>query len=124
MKDLEVNTQIVVQPSTPIGSAKESHNGRLSSPNHLAPTESTENVKLVEQPPLTKITLRPSTPIASLDHHQEGLHHQEDRIGKSDSGNHLVPSSLQQPSNQGRETRSSRSYRSYRSTRSAYTVNR
>ena len=114
MKDLEVNTQIVVQPSTPIGSAKE----RLSSPNHLAPTESTENVKLVEQPPLTKITLRPSTPIASLDHHQE------DRIGKSDSGNHLVPSSLQQPSNQGRETRSSRSYRSYRSTRSAYTVNR
>ena len=120
MKDLEVNTQIVVQPSTPIGSAKE----RLSSPNHLAPTESTENVKLVEQHPLTKITLRPSTPIASLDHHQEGLHHQEDRIGKSDSGNHLVPSSLQQPSNQGRETRSSRSYRSYRSTRSAYTVNR
>lgn len=119
MKDLEVNTQIVVQPSTPIGSAKESHNRRLSSsPNHLAPTESTENVKLVEQPPLTKITLRPSTPIASLDHHQE------DRIGKSDSGNHLVPSSLQQPSNQGRETRSSRSYRSYRSTRSAYTVNR
>ena len=114
MKDLEVNTQIVVQPSTPIGSAKE----RLSSPNHLAPTESTENVKLVEQHPLTKITLRPSTPIASLDHHQE------DRIGKSDSGNHLVPSSLQQPSNQGRETRSSRSYRSYRSTRSAYTVNR
>ena len=117
MKDLEVNTQIVVQPSTPIGSSKgkESLNRRLSSPNHLAPTESTENDKLVQSPPPppTKITLRPSTPIASLEHHHQGRQ-QENRVGKSDSGNHLVPISE-------RETRSARSNRS---SRSAYTLNR
>ena len=115
MKDLDKNTKIMVQPSTPLGSAKgkESHNRRLSSPNHLAPNESTENDKLVEPPPPTKIKLRPSTPTASLEHHHQG-HQQENRVGKSDSGNHLVPISE-------RETRSSRSSRS---SRSAYTLNR
>ena len=72
-----------------------------------------ENDKLVEPPPPTKITLRPSTPTASLEHHHQG-HQQENRVGKSDSGNHLVPISE-------RETRSSRSSRS---SRSAYTLNR
>ena len=77
------------------------------------PNESTENDKLVEPPPSTKIKLRPSTPTASLEHHHQG-HQQENRVGKSDSGNHLVPISE-------RETRSSRSSRS---SRSAYTLNR